>query len=74
MSPEKLVRMANQVATFFRSQSEATAPALVADHLEKFWEPRMRAAIIAHGRAGGEGLDPITAQAVMLLGGGNAPP
>lgn len=74
MSPEKLVRMANQVATFFRAQDAATAPALVADHLEKFWEPRMRAAIIAHGRAGGEGMDPITAEAVMLLNGGKAPP
>lgn len=74
MSPEKLVRMANQIAIFFRAQGEAAAPALVADHLEKFWEPRMRAAIIAHGRAGGEGLDPITARAVMLLGGGTVPP
>jgi formate dehydrogenase subunit delta len=74
MSPEKLVRMANQIATFFRAQGEATAPAMVADHLEKFWEPRMRTAIIAHGRAGGDGLDPIAAAAVTLLGGSAVPP
>ncbi|MBN8907459.1 MAG: formate dehydrogenase subunit delta [Rhodospirillales bacterium] len=70
MSPDKLVRMVNQIATFFRSQDEASAPAMVADHLEKFWEPRMRKAIVAHGRAGGSGLDPIAARAVMLLAEG----
>ena len=67
MSAEKLVRKANQIAIFFRSQGEGAAPALVADHLRKFWEPRMRRAIIAHGEAGGGGLDPIAAQAVALL-------
>lgn len=70
MPPEKLVRMANQIAAFFRTQDEASAPAMVADHLVKFWEPRMRETIIAHGQAGGEGLDPIAAQAVALLAEG----
>lgn len=74
MSSEKLVRMANQIAIFFRSQDEASAPTMVADHLEKFWEPRMRKAIIAHGKAGGEGLDPIAAQAVSLLAENAGPP
>jgi formate dehydrogenase subunit delta len=69
MSPEKLVRMANQIADFFRTQDEAAAPAMVADHLAKFWEPRMRGAIIAPGKAGGEGLDPIAAEAVTMLAG-----
>lgn len=67
MSPDKLVRMANQIATFFRSQDEASAPAMVADHLTKFWEPRMRTAIIRHQQAGGAGLDPIAAHAVAML-------
>jgi formate dehydrogenase subunit delta len=67
MSPEKLVRMANQIAAFFRTQGEASAPAMVAEHLKKFWEPRMRDAIIAHRRSGGAGLDPIAAQAVGML-------
>jgi len=69
MSPDKLVRMANQIATFFSAQGEATAPAMVADHLMQFWEPRMRSAIMAHGAAGGAGLDPIAAEAVALLRG-----
>tara|TARA_R110002126_G_scaffold17440_13_gene68052 strand:- start:1092 stop:1334 length:243 start_codon:yes stop_codon:yes gene_type:complete len=38
----KLVRMGNQIATFFSSQDQSTAPQDVAEHINKFWEPRMR--------------------------------
>lgn len=65
--PEKLVRMANQIADFFRTQDAASAPAMVADHLAKFWPPQLRAAILAHAGTGGAGLDPIAAQAVARL-------
>ena len=30
----------------------------IAEHLEKFWDPRMRKAICAYVDAGGAGLDP----------------
>ncbi len=40
---EKLVRMANQIATFFLSQPEAERVEGVATHINKFWEVRMRA-------------------------------
>ncbi|MCZ7857893.1 MULTISPECIES: formate dehydrogenase subunit delta [Agrobacterium] len=39
---EKLVRMANQIATFFLSQPEDIRIEGVATHINKFWEPRMR--------------------------------
>lgn len=39
---EKLVRMANQIATFFLSQPEDIRINGVATHINKFWEPRMR--------------------------------
>jgi formate dehydrogenase subunit delta len=39
---EKLVRMANQIATFFLSQPEDIRVEGVATHINKFWEPRMR--------------------------------
>lgn len=38
----KLVRMANQIATFFHSQPKSGAASGVATHINKFWEPRMR--------------------------------
>ena len=38
----KIVRMANQIATFFLSQPEAVRVPGVSNHINKFWEPRMR--------------------------------
>ncbi|WP_373064754.1 formate dehydrogenase subunit delta, partial [Zavarzinia sp.] len=45
MDAQKLVRMANQIAAFFKAQGAASAPAEIADHLVKFWDPRMRSQI-----------------------------
>ena len=67
MSPDKLVYMANQIGKFFTSQGEADAAAGIADHLKKFWDPRMRAQILAHLAAGGAGLDPPVRRAVETL-------
>jgi formate dehydrogenase subunit delta len=68
MSPDKLVYMANQIGKFFASQGdEAEAVAGIADHLRKFWDPRMRSAIVAHLASGGEGLDPLVRRAVTQL-------
>ena len=67
MSPEKLVYMANQIAKFFANQGEAKAVPAIADHIQKYWEPRMRAAIFAHLDAGGAGLDPMVAKALAIL-------
>jgi formate dehydrogenase subunit delta len=67
MSPKKLVYMANQIGKFFANQPEADGVAAIADHLTKFWDPRMRKAILAHLAAGGEGLDPLAHKAVGTL-------
>ncbi len=67
MRPEKLTMMANQIGAFFKAQGEAEAPAAIADHLKKFWDPGMRADIIAHLDTGGVGLDPLVRTAVEIL-------
>ena len=67
MSPDKLVYMANQIGKFFATQGPEQAAAGTADHIKKFWDPRMRAAIIAHVAAGGAGLDPDVRQAIEKL-------
>jgi formate dehydrogenase subunit delta len=67
MSPDKLVYMANQIGKFFASQGHDKAAAGVADHLTRFWDPRMRDAIIAHLEAGGANLDPPVREAVVKL-------
>jgi formate dehydrogenase subunit delta len=69
---EKLVRMANDIARNLAVQGE-TAVAATADHITRFWDPRMRAAIIAHAAAGGEGLIPPARDAVRLLKAPAAP-
>jgi formate dehydrogenase subunit delta len=64
---DKLVYMANQIGRFFAAQGAARAVPAIADHLRKFWTPRMRAEIVAHLRAGGAGLDDLPRQAVAHL-------
>jgi formate dehydrogenase subunit delta len=67
MSPDKLVYMANQIGKFFAGQGEEKAVPLITDHLIKFWDPRMRKAIVAHLADGGRGLDPAVRKAVASL-------
>ncbi len=66
-SADKLVTMANQIGRFFTPQRGADPVAAIADHLEKFWDPRMRAAIVAHLAAGGVGLEGPVREAVGRL-------
>jgi formate dehydrogenase subunit delta len=67
MAPDKLVYMANQIGKFFTSQGHDQAVAGTLDHIKKFWDPRMREAIVAHLESGGRGLDPSVRQAVEQL-------
>lgn len=67
MSTDKLVYMANQIGKFFAHQGEAQAAQAVATHLKRYWDPRMRSAIVAHVDAGGSGLDPLVHRAVESL-------
>lgn len=64
---DKLVYMANQIAKFFANEGEGKAAAGTADHIARFWDPRMRAIIIAHLDAGGAGLDPIAKLAIHRI-------
>ncbi len=63
----KLVYMANQIGAFFKAQDMDTAAAKIAEHITKYWDPRMRRAIVAHLDAGGAGLDPAARRAVETL-------
>jgi formate dehydrogenase subunit delta len=67
MSPDKMVYMANQIATFFDSQPGAGQVAGIAKHLKAFWDPRMLAQLYAHVDSGGAGLKPHVIEAVSNL-------
>ena len=64
---DTLVRMANQIADFFRIQPENDAVEGTADHIRKFWDPRMRAMMAIHLAHGGAGLNPIALKATQLV-------
>jgi formate dehydrogenase subunit delta len=63
----RLIYMANQIGKFFQSQGHDKAVSGVADHIRKFWDPRMRKTIFAHLDAGGAGLDPNVLEALTTL-------
>lgn len=64
----KLAYMANQIGKFFAHQPADQAVDSIADHLLKFWDPRMRQAIVAQVNQGGaSGLDPRLLKAVAKV-------
>jgi formate dehydrogenase subunit delta len=67
MEAENMVHMANQIANFFASYPKEEAVAGVADHLQKFWEPRMRKQITEYVAHGGGGLHELAIEAVKRL-------
>jgi formate dehydrogenase subunit delta len=65
MSPDKLAYMANQIGKFFAHQKHDVAVAAIADHLDKYWDPRMRSGILAH--LDDVQLDPLVREAMKSL-------
>lgn len=66
MSAQKLIRMANQIAAFFEVQPGDRATP-VATHINENWSPPMRAELLAHVAAGGEGLSALVIEAAPKI-------
>jgi formate dehydrogenase subunit delta len=70
MSVERLVQMANDIGHFFAAEPQRSeAVAGIANHIRRFWDPRMRRQILAHLQEGGEGLEELPREAVASLKG-----
>lgn len=69
MDIQNLVKMANQIGQFFQSYpNHQEAVNEVASHIRRFWEPRMRNAIIDHLNRGGDtGLLPLVIEALQHM-------
>lgn len=67
MSPEKMVHMANQIASFFKTQPGDDAAEKVANHLRNFWEPRMLGQLRDYVAEGGQGLDNVAMKAARII-------
>ena len=66
MHIERLVEMINYIAAN-QVADPSNAVAVIALHLKRFWDPRMRAQIIAHAAEGGVGMTDDARAAVGQL-------
>ncbi len=64
---EDLVRMVNQIATFFEPYPEQEAIEETQGHIQSFWTPQMRSDLRDYVQAGGKGLSKIGYAAARLV-------
>jgi formate dehydrogenase subunit delta len=68
MDIHRLVKMANEIGTFFRgAEDHKEAVASIAAHLRNFWDPRMRAQLIEYAHHHEGELNPVVKEAVLTL-------
>ncbi len=61
MNNDNLIRMVNRIGAFFASMPDREeALEGIAQHVRRFWEPRMRRQLLAHvDERQGEGIDEV---------------
>jgi len=62
---EHLVSMANDIAANLSFQTDGDAQ--IADHIRRFWAPRMRQLLLDYAAGNGDGLSPKMAGALAKL-------
>ncbi len=69
MKPAKLIKMANQIGAFFEAMpNREQAVKDIAAHIQRNWEPRMRAALLQHiSSSGDDELSPMVREALQLV-------
>ena len=68
MDKQNLVKMANNIGAFFKSEPDREAAISgIEQHIKNFWEPRMRNQIIEYLQQGGTELMDIVEAAVRKL-------
>jgi formate dehydrogenase subunit delta len=69
MNIPNLIKMANQIGAFFEAMPDhEQAVKDIAAHIQRSWDPRMRAALLRHiGDQGGAELSPMVQEAFQLV-------
>ena len=68
MDNSNLIKMANNIGAFFKSEPDrALAVQGVEQHIRNFWEPRMRKQIIEYAQTSNNELMDIVAEAVSHI-------
>ena len=64
---DNLVKMANQIASFFETMPDREeALNDIASHIKRYWEPRMRRALLTHiDQEGGSDLNAMVLEAIQ---------
>lgn len=73
MQGEKLLHMANQIATYFQSYPDADAATGVAKHLKAFWTAKMRETLVQHLSETQDGASPLVIRAMWHPNEGHTP-
>jgi formate dehydrogenase subunit delta len=70
MDIQHLIKMANDIASFFEAEPDKSKGAkAIADHLKNFWDPRMRRQILRYAdEQGGTGLKGLALEALRAHG------
>jgi formate dehydrogenase subunit delta len=61
------IRLSNEIAAQFQDRDPAWAAEQIAAHIRSFWDPRMRASLLADAGATDDRLDPLVLAAAALL-------
>jgi formate dehydrogenase subunit delta len=67
MEPRDIIRMTNQIAGFFKAYGHDQALKEIANHINSFWDPRMRIHLFAYLAKGGAGIDPLVIEAAANI-------
>ncbi|MGB8816998.1 MAG: formate dehydrogenase subunit delta [Rhizobiaceae bacterium] len=65
MDSSDLIRMANQIADFYRPYPRGEAVAGIAEHIRNFWDPRMRKALSEIVASKSQGLDELALEGAV---------
>ena len=68
MDIKRLVGMVNDIARFYTAEPDReVALDEIASHITRFWDPRMRRALVDHVVGGGEGLSDLAREAAKRV-------
>ena len=59
--------MANEIAVQFHHRPADEAAAAIANHIRKFWDPRMKADLLARVQSDAASLDPLVIAAARQI-------
>ncbi|MAR79783.1 MAG: formate dehydrogenase [Rhodospirillaceae bacterium] len=67
MDTQKLIYMVNQISNYFNSYPEEKAIISITNHINQFWDKRMKKQIILYVKNDGDGINPLALIAIKNL-------